>query len=333
MTFLESLNDILSEGQPVEYKNDIFSSLNIFLIALGSFFVLLSIIDMIVFYVIPNNKIKENRRKYPYYTFEKPNKGIIALHFLEHIFLLLEGIVIIFAIFPDIKKSIAYISTAIIIAALIALFYILQLVLCAIVFDSIPNDDIDIDSISILINKNPPIDSMFVYSYGKIHRSKSADQKCYSKGGINILVDSVRSSQLFITENNPSYFILKVEQNVSMTNELKDVLNQAKDIVRSCDPRYSRVVDYYPLVEKDNLIKNGRNRPKYLSKKFMLASIFLGVGVYIELYYKSLPIVEYVQNSDANVVSDFDYKKFLDEIQFSDIGKCEKENKKPHPYF
>ena len=283
------------------------------------------------FYVIPNNKIKENKRKYPNHIFEKPNKSIIALHFLEHIFLLLEGIAITFAIFPHVKQSFVYISIAVILATLISLFYILQLVLCAFVYDSIPKEDLNIDTISCLINKNPPIDSMFVYSYGKIHWSKSADQKCYSKGGINIPVDSVRSSQLFNTENNPSYFILKVEQNVSMTDELKDVLNQAKDIVKSCDSRFTRVVDYYPLVEVNNLIKNGQNRPKSLSNNLMLASIIFGVGVYTELYYKSLPVVKYVQNSDANVVSGFDYKKFFKTIKCSDIGKCEKENNKPHP--
>ena len=49
MAVLEALNYILSEGRPVKYKYQIFSCSNIFLIVLGSFFILLSIVDMIVF--------------------------------------------------------------------------------------------------------------------------------------------------------------------------------------------------------------------------------------------------------------------------------------------
>ena len=171
----------------------------------------------------------------------------------------------------------------------------------------------------------------FVYSYGIIHRSKSANKECYSKGGINIPVDSNRSSQYFNPANNPSFFILKVDQNVTITDELTDAINRAKSIVRSCDSRYSTNADYYPLVDVDNLINNGEKRPKSLTKKSMLTSIILGVGVYTELYYKSLPIVNYVQDSNANVANGFNYNQTFSDVKCSSYGKCETNNKKPHP--
>lgn len=88
---------------------------------------------------------------------------------------------------------------------------------------------------------------------------------------------------------------------------------------------------YYPLVDIDNLIRNGQERPKQLKKNSMLASIILGVGVYTELYYKSLPIVKYSQNSDVKKVQGFDYNQALSSVHCSSIGKCEVGNKKPHP--
>ena len=61
---LESLydSDSISEGQQVKYKYESFSCLNIFILIFGSILILILIafIDMIIFYIIPKNKIKEN---------------------------------------------------------------------------------------------------------------------------------------------------------------------------------------------------------------------------------------------------------------------------------
>ena len=48
------------------------------------FFVLLGLLDMIIMYVIPNNRNKENKRKLPDATFKRPNPGVISVHFIIH---------------------------------------------------------------------------------------------------------------------------------------------------------------------------------------------------------------------------------------------------------
>lgn len=46
-------------------------------------------------YVIPNNRIRENKKKLPDATFKKPNPGVIAVHFIMHALIILIGVFLI----------------------------------------------------------------------------------------------------------------------------------------------------------------------------------------------------------------------------------------------
>lgn len=59
------------------------------------FFVLLGLLDMIIMYVIPNNRNKENKRKLPDATFKRPNPGVISVHFIIHTLIILLGVFLI----------------------------------------------------------------------------------------------------------------------------------------------------------------------------------------------------------------------------------------------
>ena len=60
----------------------------------------------------------------------------------------------IYAIFLRIRKSIAFLAIIITCWAVTVGFYIMQVVLCTFMYDSMPKEDEDINQIASLINKN-----------------------------------------------------------------------------------------------------------------------------------------------------------------------------------
>ena len=73
-----------------------------------------------------------------------------------------------------------------------------------------------------------------------------------------------------------------------------------------------------------------KKKAKIFGEKNVIATVVLGVGVYSEVYYKSLPIITYVQDSKARTIDGFDYNGTFSAVQCSSIDMCEADNKKPH---
>ena len=83
------------EDSSGSYRAGCSSGINIALFIPGIIIVAVAIIDMIVLFVVPTLIAKNNKKKFPDSKFESPNKVIIAFHFLEHIFLMSVGIILI----------------------------------------------------------------------------------------------------------------------------------------------------------------------------------------------------------------------------------------------
>lgn len=165
---LESLNDDTYEPSQYQVSNsrEGLSCCKIILVIFGSLFILLGIIDMIVFYVIPNNQLKQNKKKYPNYEFDKPDITLIALHFLEHFFLILTGIMMILGIIPDLPGTLTYILLIIFISLLTVTFYVLQVVFTLYDLNFINKEDFTLSQLSLLLNNEHPINSYMIYVIG-----------------------------------------------------------------------------------------------------------------------------------------------------------------------
>ena len=127
---LENLNDDDNETNTsfVQYERERLSPCKITLVILGTFCILIGIINMVIFYVLPSQEINQNKRKYVNYEFSQPDKLMISIHFLEHIFLILTGVMMILGIIPELPGRLIYILPTIFISLLLITFYVLQVV-------------------------------------------------------------------------------------------------------------------------------------------------------------------------------------------------------------
>lgn len=320
--------DIVQEVKP---KNEI-SCCNIALIIAGSICILIGIIDMIVFYAIPYKEIKENKRKYPDYEFEKPNKGLVALHFLEHIFLIFTGVVIILAILPgEFYKTVTYLALIICIPLALGIIFMLNIILSALLLEIIKKEDFTLEQIHNLTNLEHPINSVFIYITGKIRGRKKHYYTCYSDNGVDYPIYSVRTSPDFeIDGKEPDLFYLIVSQKVNMTDDLFLNIEKGKSSIVSCENTFTANSYYDPRFEGKNLISHGQKIQTKLTKKTAVTSIVFGVSIYYELLQKSIPIKRYNQEINAQCLTDVDYDKILTDIDCSVIGTCKRTNDLPH---
>lgn len=136
------------------------------------------------------------------------------------------------------------------------------------------------------------------------------------------------SNRIFILrEYKPDFFYLEISQNVNVSDELFEQFQKADEKVVSCENKFKAAHDFYPLVQGRQLISKGKQMPSKFSKSSAISSNILGVGVYYELYRKSIPIKKFVQNSNAHIKTDFDYNKTIFDVDCSAIGFCDDESK------
>ncbi|KAK8885904.1 hypothetical protein M9Y10_041361 [Tritrichomonas musculus] len=329
---LESLNDDTYEPSQYQVSNgrEGLSCCKIILVIFGSLFILLGIIDMIVFYVIPNNQLKQNKKKYPNYEFDKPDITLIAFHFLEHFFLILTGIMMILGIIPDLPGTLTYILPIIFISLLTVTFYTLQVVFTLYDLNFIDKEDFTLSQLSLLLNNEHPINSYMIYVIGKTKRHKGGYYTCYSKGGISLQVESNLSLPHFDPNKyEPDFLYIIISQNVNTSDELIPWFDQAKEKVISCENKHSATGNYHPFVEGKNFISNGKKVPSKYSKGSAFTSAFFGVGVYYELLKKSIPIKRFTQNSNIYLKPGFNYNETILNTSCSSIGSCQAANDIP----
>ncbi|KAK8881048.1 hypothetical protein M9Y10_003775 [Tritrichomonas musculus] len=330
----EQLND---ESQASEGS----SSVNIPILIVGIFIFLLAFLDMIIMYVIPNNRIRENKRKLPNADFKKPNIGIIIVHFLLHGLIMLIGIFTILYSLGDISGiNHRQVFVGLIVVCVLTLFcWVIQI---AVDFSKTTDvkSQMTIQALKTLISTTPPIDFAFVYTQDTVqvydcsdHSSSHCQTKtytCYSKTGVTIPIDSKINSQIYDFKDTPEMFYFTYNHVLNMSTIFKAQFDAIMTNIRDCDKQNKKVIDYYPMNTATYIVSKEKI-PTYLKKSTKIASIILGVGIYYELSSKSVPYITYNQNIDVEVVDNVNYNNIFTENNCQSLGECSRFNKKPTP--
>lgn len=303
----------------------------------GIFFVLLGFLDMIIMYVIPNNRIRENKRKLPEATFKRPNAGVISVHFIIHTLIILFGVFLILYGLDVVKHKAK--CGLIVIAVLIAFCWIATI---AVDFSLTTNvkSQTTVNELQKIIGLTNPIEFAFVYSkdtiesnicHGDNSNCNEQDRTCYSKTGVVIPIKSEIGSPIYEFKNTPEMFYFVYEKDINMSTTFSANYNAIMSNIKKCDPGYKKVTDYYPM-NTGTYIVSSNKIPTYLRKSTRIASILFGVGIYYELSSKSVPFITYKQKVNVDVMSNIDYNSIFTSANCESYGRCSLYNNKPEPY-
>lgn len=239
------------------------------------------------------------------------------MHFIEHIFLISTGVVIILLVtIPDFHKTLTFLALIICIPSCLGIFYMLNIIFGAIKKKMNKNPDFTLDEITKLSNNIHPIDSIFKYITGYI-RKKKHDLICRSDEGVDVPIESKLTSPPFIVDGKePDFFYLIITQKVNMTDQLSRYIEQEKFKIISCENRFSAVTVNYPIIEGKNFITTGKKLPFKLTKNSAIASIVFGVSIYYEMFEKSIPIKRFTQTLDASCTDDLNYTQLISNLNF-----------------
>ena len=298
-------------------------------IIIGSILCFVVLLDMIVLFAVPYQRIQANKRKLPDAHFEKPNKAIIWAHFILHILMISIGVLIILYGFRGYKHIynrcvmyfIVYIGSA---------FLTIWFIVITIEFITIPSiyPKMTTKQLISILNNNPPINFAFIYSKC-VQSGIDSDDTYYSKNGIIFPMKTNITSPIYNFTDTPEMFFFVIDQKVNMSYKLKTYFNQIFVDAYSCDRGAEQKVEYYPKIKGDYIVLHGK-LPTYLNKATRIASILFGVGVYYELNFKSIPYITYVQYSNADIVQGVNYKQIFTPDSCENYGKCSHSDK-PHP--
>lgn len=194
----------------------------------------------------------------------------------------------------------------------------------------IKKEDFTLTQITSLLNLQHPISDILLYTEGEIARVKGGYSDCKSDGAADVPIESDLIGPHFNpSDNEPDLFYLIVTQKVNISDELFEYIEKGKEKVVSCENKFSAAVGYFPAVEGQNLISKGQKILFKFTKKSAIASLVFGLGVYYELYQKSIPMMRYTQNSYGRVLPNVNYNETISQIDCAQIGKCRSKNDIP----
>ena len=315
------LEDQLNDESQASTSEGSFS-INIAVLTIGIFIFLLAFLDMIIMYAIPNNRIKENKRKLPNSVFKKPNVGIIIIHFLLHGLIMIIGILVILYSLGDMGCIIhRRVLIGIIVICVITMFcWIIEI---AVDFSKATDvkSQTSIQQLNTIITTSPPIDFAFIFTQDTIQEYNCPGQHshshcspqtytCYSEAGVTVPIDSKINSPIFVFENMPQMFYFTYNQVLNMSDIFKSKFDSIMSNINQCDSQNKKVTEYYPLNAGTYIVANEK-MPTYLKKSTKIASILFGVGIYYELSSKSVPYVIYDQTVDVEVVNNVNYDEIF----------------------
>lgn len=315
------------------------SSYNMPALIIGIFIVLLGLLDMIILYAIPNQRIKENKKKLPDATFKSPNVGVIIVHFLLHILVILVGV---FTILYGLGISQRQVRCGLIAVCIITLFGWIATIATDFTLTTNVKSQTTIDQLMTMINRSIPIEFAFIYSSDSVqdydctnpHSSSGCQMKtfhCYSKTGVIIPIDSKVTSPIYNFQNMPKMFYFTYDQVKKMSEIFSAQYNSIMSNINSCDRNHDKVTDYYPLLTGTYIVSKEKI-PTYLKKSTRIASILFGVGIYYELSSKSIPFVTYKQDVYIDVKDGINYNTIFTSNNCPSFGECSRFNKEPKPY-
>lgn len=171
-------------------------------IIIGSILCFVVLLDMIVLFAVPYQRIQANKRKLPDAIFLKPSKSIIALHFMVHSLVILFGVLLILFSFKEYKQ----IDRSCTKLLLIILGCVVVVWFFAILSGFTDTNSIypktTTDELISLLTKNPPINFAFFYSKCEDYQSGTS----YSKNGIIFPMKTNITSQIYNFSNTPDTF-------------------------------------------------------------------------------------------------------------------------------
>lgn len=306
-------------------------------LTIGIVIILLGCINMIIFFAIPNQKIKSNKRKLPNHTFEKPNIPIIVIHFILHFFVIFVGLFVIlfsFENFEYIKES--NVKTGLIVLCMLTAFTWFVEIGMNFSYSKSITSTTTVNRLISILEHEPPVDFIFIYSQDEVVTTECAEEceektyTCYSKSGVKIPVISHITSHVYNFTDVPELFYFNIGQNISLTLSLSSYFMNILNDIKKCDSDSEKVVEYYPLIVGTYVVSMGKF-PKSLSKAARIASIIFGVGIYYELYTKSVPLIDFKQKLAVDVDNSINYDNIFTLDECADFGRCDIHNSKPKP--
>lgn len=296
----------------------------------GCICVAIGIVDMIVLYVVPTNIAKKNKKNFPDATFSKPNKVIIAFHFVLHSLLIIFGVILIVYAFQDIFIVMC------VAGIVVAVFWIVDLAFCYKKTFSIKSE-ISSEEMEKIVNIEHPIDYIFVYSKDKeevCKEDKCEDKICYSREGVTIPILATTTTNVnFNFSDIPDILFFTLDYDLVKVGEMKTIYDKIIQRLKNCDEGFRsthKVFEYHPERNGTYIISK-KKVPSSLKQPARIASIIFGAGAYYEIYSKSFPSVKFTVKVEADVKQGINYENLYDRKICNDFGYCRHFYRKPKP--
>lgn len=314
----------------------------ILLFVFGSLICVIGLVDMIVLYVVPTKMANDNKKNFPNSTFQKPNKAIIALHFVLHILIIFLGanMIVLGYIEYSNPSSFPFTTSIIVISILVFGVWVAHLAVCYAKLISIKSH---IDSVEManILSSRKPVDFIFVYLKGSVSTTdcsqsdrdgvshcKTVTETCYSKKGVKIPIVTSITSYPYDFSGIPQSMFLDVQQEISMSDEMRNNYNNIVNNLKKCDSKNGDYVvyQYYPKINGTYFIST-KKMPTTLKKASRISSMIFGAGVFYEIYSKSFPYASYKQLM-SGVTDGTDYEQLF---SCSNDYRCYTSNSEPKP--
>ncbi|KAK8893072.1 hypothetical protein M9Y10_030334 [Tritrichomonas musculus] len=337
------MNSIDEDGSGLSdsYGSTTLGTRQILCLVFGCLCIVIGIVDMIVFYVVPTNMAKNNKKKYIGATFSESNKAIIALHFVLHSFLILFGVTIIIYGFID---NLVTLITMCVVGFLVLVFWMVLLGISVKKTFS-PKSQVNAQQMQEIINNKKPIDFLFVYSrdtesYEECRYDSSEGRQictpktdtCYSRRGIKIpVVTTVPLIPDFNFSDIPDLLFFTLTYDIDMTSDMKNKYDKIDSAIKKCDHiRTKKVVEYHPERNGTYIISKTKV-PRALKQPSRIASLIFGTGAFYEIYSKSFPSVSYTVTVNTAADQNTNYDDLAKNTICSSFGSCSRHNRKPKP--
>lgn len=313
-----------------------FSNIHLVPFIIGIVLITVGLVDMIVLFTVPYMRIKDFKKKYPNETFENPNIPIIVIHFILHSLIISYGVILLLI---SLEIELNRPNLWILVPPIFIIFlWIIQMGLCF-TFTKYFKSKMLINDLLQNINNEHPSNLIFLYTHdtytrrscsgGKKAKCRTTTYHCYSNIGISIPIQTNLIQNSFDFSEAPSLFYTNIIQEANMTEQLSNHFNRTLHSINSCDSR-KKEIEYHPIIAGTHIVTKEKV-PIGLSKGTRIASIIFGVGVYYELYSKSVPFINCIQKFHADVFKPINYDNLWSSFNCDKYGQCSSSNSKPTP--
>ena len=124
-------------------------------------------------------------------------------------------------------------------------------------------------------------------------------------------------------------FYFKINQIINKSENFSIVFNSIMDKIEECN-YWDKAVDYYPIIDEIYIVST-KDAPSSLTHHTRLLTTIFGVGIYYEMYTKSIPYITYNMKIYTDINPNVDYSKIWTPRSCEEYGQCDPLNHKPTP--